>query len=53
VNGDVSVPNGGQVHAILEEFGFTGQVNRFRMKLGEAPGAKSLRIYGTTPYRAT
>ena len=50
---EVSVPNSGQAHALLEEFGFTGRVERLRMELGEAPVAEGLQIYGTTPYLAT
>jgi ribosomal protein S18 acetylase RimI-like enzyme len=50
---EVSVPNSGQAHALLEEFQFTGRVDRLRMELGEAPGAQGLQIYGTTPYLAT
>ena len=50
---EVSIPNSGQAHALLEEFQFTGRVDRLRMGLGEAPGAKGLQIYDTTPYLAT
>ena len=50
---EVSVPNNGQAHALLQELGFTGQADRLRMELGEAPSAEGLQIYGTTPYLAT
>ncbi len=53
VSVEVSVPNSSQAHALLQEFGFTSRVDRLRMELGEAPGAKGLEIYGTTPYLAT
>ena len=56
-NGDISieisVPNGGQARALLEEFGFVGRVDRLRMELGEEPSAEGLQIYGTSPYLAT
>ncbi len=50
---EVSVPNSGQAHALLKEFGFTGRADRLRMELGEPPSAEGLQIYGTTPYLAT
>ncbi len=40
VSVEVSVLNSGQAHALLQEFAFTSWVDRLRMELGEAPGAK-------------
>ncbi|MGI9048373.1 MAG: GNAT family N-acetyltransferase [Rubrobacteraceae bacterium] len=51
---EVVVPNGGPAHRVLEEFGFTGRVDRLRMELGNCPVSPAgLGHYATTPYLAT
>ena len=52
---EVVVSNGGPAHGLLEEFGFTGRVDRLRMERGDGPGVRpdGLEQYATTPYLAT
>lgn len=40
-------------HNLFDELGFAGREDRLRMELGEAPRARGLQTYGTTPYLAT
>ena len=50
---EVVVPGEGPAHDLFDEFGFVGLQDRLRMELGEAPHARGLQTYGTTPYLAT
>ena len=52
---EIVTSNGGPAHGLLEEFGFTGRVDRTRMELGGGSGAspEGLEHYATTPYLAT